>query len=129
MDNNRKNSFSARKAVLSVLCVFLSLILILMLVGTIYMESLLRKINRVEAGATGMTLSSSELQDILHGQKMQVLFHFVTRQMKSRVLLLFLIKQLVFLKRQIILKRFRFIHIQMKLILIHISTVISSHWI
>lgn len=68
MDNKRKNGFSARKTVLSVLCVFLSVVLILMLGGTIYMESLLRKINRVETSTTGATLSSSEVQDILNGQ-------------------------------------------------------------
>ena len=68
MDNNRKNGFSARKAILSVLCVFLSVILILLLAGTIYMESLLRKINRVETSTTGVTLSSSELQDIQYEQ-------------------------------------------------------------
>ncbi len=65
-ENKKKKSGSVRRSILIVLCVFLALILLLLLVGTIYMESMLGRINRVDKNETNSTLSSSEIEDILN---------------------------------------------------------------
>ena len=68
-ENKKKKSGSVRRSILIVLCVFLALILLLLLAGTIYMESMLGRINRVDKNETNSTLSASEIEDILNEGK------------------------------------------------------------
>lgn len=68
-DNKKKKNGSVRRSLLIILCVFLALILLLLLAGTIYMESMLGRINRVDKNETNSTLSASEIEDILNEGK------------------------------------------------------------
>lgn len=67
--NNGTNRNPVRRTILIVLCVFLSVILALLLGATIYMESMLGMINRVDPKATDSTMSSSELQEFLDNER------------------------------------------------------------
>lgn len=69
MNKKTENKGQTRKTLLTVLCVFLGLVLIMMLAATIYMERLLGLINRVDPNDTQATLSSSEVQEFLENDR------------------------------------------------------------
>lgn len=68
-DKNSTNPRPVRRTVLIVLCVFLAIILVLLLAVTIYAESLLGMINRVDPNAADSTMSPSELQEFLDNER------------------------------------------------------------
>lgn len=69
MKKRIENKGKTRKVLLTMLCIFLGLILVMMLAATIYMERLLNLINRVEPDNTQATLSSSDAQAFLENEK------------------------------------------------------------
>lgn len=64
-DNDKKNNKTLR-IVLIILCIFLSLVLVILLAGTVVMENLFGGINRVDPNDTYATLSPEELEDFLN---------------------------------------------------------------
>ena len=68
-DKKIKDRRLLRRTTLIVLCVVLSIILAVLIIATVYIESLMQKINRVDPETTDSTISSSELQQILDAEK------------------------------------------------------------
>ena len=72
MNKKTESNGKARKTMLTLLCIFLGLVLVMMLAATIYMERLLGLINRVDPDNTQVTLSSSEAQEYLENNRDEV---------------------------------------------------------
>ncbi len=62
----KKETGSVKRTVLRILCVILSLVLVVLIAGTAYLESLLNMINKAPSGQNGSTLSQEEIDAILN---------------------------------------------------------------
>ncbi len=65
-ENRKRKKPAGRRVILKTLCVVLSLILAILIVGTAYMESLLAKINKVNPDSMNGTLSQQEIDNLLN---------------------------------------------------------------